>query len=401
LSASLSAMLTGITEPLEFTFLFVAPLLYVVHCIFAGLSFMLMHILNVGVGMTFSGGFIDLLLFGILQGNQKTRWIWIAVVGIIYFFLYYFVFMLLIKKLNLKTPGREDSGEAEIKLYTRADMNQAKEKRKKDTTEADNERMAEIDARSAMIVRGLGGRENISDVDCCITRLRITVNDSEKVDRQLLKQTGASGVLVNGNAVQIVYGPQVTVIRSDLEAYLKYASTEKTDMEAGGQKGNQERIASDNKKEAGEPEIVYAPLRGKAVQLEEMNDGVFSEGMIGPGITIAPDDGNVYAPFDGSVGMIFETRHALGLLSNAGTELLIHMGIDTVQLKGQGFEIFVSEGEQFQKGKLLAKMDLHYLKEAGYSAMTPVVVTNSDMFEKVEVLRTGRVDEQSCIMKIY
>lgn len=173
MSAALTSMLTGITEPLEFTFLFVAPLLYGIHCIFAGLAYMLMHILNVGVGMTFSGGLIDLFLFGILQGNAKTDWFWIVIVGIGYFIVYYFLFAFLIKKMNLKTPGRDDS--AEVKLYTRDDV-VAKKKGKSDSTVTVEQ---EEDAVSAGILAGLGGKKNISDIDCCATRLRCTVHKAE------------------------------------------------------------------------------------------------------------------------------------------------------------------------------------------------------------------------------
>lgn len=206
-SAALTSFLTGITEPLEFTFLFVAPVLYGIHCIFAGLSFMLMHLLQVGVGLTFSGGLIDLILFGVLQGNAKTNWMTILWVGVLYFAVYYFLFVFLIRKFDWKTPGR---GETETKLYTRKDVSEAKEKEK-----------GKADDFSGEIVEGLGGAENISDVDCCATRLRITVHEAEKIDEARLKATGASGVIRKGNGVQIVYGPRVTVIRSRLEDYLK------------------------------------------------------------------------------------------------------------------------------------------------------------------------------------
>ena len=217
LSAALTSMLTGITEPLEFTFLFVAPVLYGVHCVFAGLAYMLMHVFHVGVGMTFSGGFIDLFLFGILQGNAKTNWIWIVIVGAVYFIVYYFLFRFMIEKMDLKTPGREDS--EEVKLYRRSDVD-AKNK----GGAAGN--AAVEDELSQAICRGLGGRKNISDVDCCATRLRCTVFKAELVNDACLKATGASGVIHKGNGVQIIYGPRVTVIKSDLEDYLAAAPEE-------------------------------------------------------------------------------------------------------------------------------------------------------------------------------
>lgn len=228
LSAALTSMLTGITEPIEFTFLFVAPVLYGIHCVLAGLAYMLMHMLGVGVGMTFSGGFIDLFLFGILQGNAKTSWILIVIVGIVYFVVYYLLFTFLIKKLDLKTPGREDSGE--VKLYTRSDLEAKK-----------NDQNENADELSAMICRGLGGKNNISDVDCCVTRLRCTVHNSELVNEGLLKQTGASGIFHKGVGVQIMYGPRVTVIKSNLEDYLVTAP-DKEDTGYAIIKKNQRKI---------------------------------------------------------------------------------------------------------------------------------------------------------------
>ena len=217
LSAGLTAMITGITEPIEFTFLFVAPVLYyAVHSVLAGLSYMLMHILNVGVGMTFSGGIIDLTLFGIMQGNDKTNWIYIVLVGAIYFFVYYFLFLFFIKKFDLKTPGRED--DEETKLYTRKDYNEAKGKGEGAASTSSDSKANSV---SAMIVDGLGGVDNINDLDCCATRLRVTVIEGSKVVDSLLKKSGASGIIKRGNGVQIIYGPKVTVIKSQVEEYIE------------------------------------------------------------------------------------------------------------------------------------------------------------------------------------
>ena len=235
LSAALTSMITGITEPLEFTFLFVAPLMYTVHCVFAGLAYMLMHIFNVGVGMTFSGGLIDMFLFGVLQGNEKTNWIWIVIVGIGYFVVYYFVFSFMIRKFDYKTPGRDDS--EEVKLYTRQDVNARKARQGGGDAKPE-------DQVSAMICRGLGGKKNISDVDCCATRLRCTVFKAELVDDALLKSTGASGVVHKGNGVQVIYGPKVTVIKSNLEDYLETAPDEEV-LPAGEQAARPESQAQE------------------------------------------------------------------------------------------------------------------------------------------------------------
>lgn len=221
LSASLTAMLTGITEPIEFTFLFVAPALYLFHSLFAGLSYMFTHVFNVGVGMTFSGGIIDLLLFGVLQGNEKTNWVAIIPIGIAYFILYFLLFRFMIRKFDFLTPGREEDGET--KLYTRADYN---EKKKAEVAGEPQMSAADVglESTSSLIVRGLGGRENIKNVDCCATRLRVTVNDSALVVDALLKKSGAAGVIRRGSGVQVVYGPQVSVIKSELDEFLSSAS---------------------------------------------------------------------------------------------------------------------------------------------------------------------------------
>jgi PTS system D-glucosamine-specific IIC component len=216
LSAALTSMLTGITEPIEFTFLFVAPILYVIHSVLAGLSYMLMHILNVGVGMTFSGGIIDLTLFGILQGNSKTNWIMIPLVGAVYFIVYFFLFRFLILKKNYATPGRE-VGDGEVKLYTRADYN-AKKQNGNITSKTSDGRGNDV---SALILEGLGGKDNITSLDCCATRLRVSVANPELVDDSKLKESGARGVIKKGIGIQVVYGPQVSVIKSELEDFIR------------------------------------------------------------------------------------------------------------------------------------------------------------------------------------
>ena len=223
LSATLACMFTGITEPLEFSFLFVAPALFAVQVVLAGSAYMIAHILNIAVGLTFSGGLLDFFLFGILQGNAKTSWLLVIPVGIVYFLLYYFIFSFLIKKFDFKTPGREDD-DTETKLYTKADVNERKAA--KDVKNSDEKAGSVADELSQTISRGLGGKANISDVDCCATRLRITVIDPEKVNDALLKSTGASGVVHKGQGVQIIYGPRVTVIKSDLEDYLASVTEE-------------------------------------------------------------------------------------------------------------------------------------------------------------------------------
>ncbi|WP_099467451.1 PTS transporter subunit IIABC [Konateibacter massiliensis] len=379
LSAALTSMLTGITEPLEFSFLFVAPLLFGVHAVLTGAAYMFMHMLDVGVGLTFSGGFIDLFLFGILQGNSKTSWLWIPVVGAIYFVVYYFVFSFLIQKLNLKTPGREADDE-ETKLYTKADYNA---KQAGGSSSSNTVGMSEEDALSATITTGLGGKANISDVDCCATRLRVTVMDSSKVSEAVLKSTGAAGVVRKGNGIQVIYGPKVNIIKSHLEDFLAGPmSDEAESVEANAAHAD----AKENK-----TEVIYAPLEGEAIPLAEVNDGVFSEKMVGDGVAIEPTKGIVTAPFAGTVSMIFDTKHALGLLSDGGVDLLIHIGIDTVQLNGKYFDIKVKSGDKIKQGDVLAEFDMEGIKAEGYRLVTPVLVTNIDSYAGIEQQASGEV----------
>lgn len=394
-SAALTAMITGITEPIEFTFLFVAPLFYAIHCVFAGISFMLMHILNVTVGMTFSGGLIDLLLFGIIQGNSKTHWIWIVIVGIVYFFVYYFVFSFLIKKMDLKTPGREPDSE-EPKLYRRADVEAAKSSKNSEYGE------------SPLIVAGLGGKKNISDVDCCITRLRITVFDADKVVDATLKASGASGIIKKGNGVQVVYGPKVAVIKSKLEEYLKDPISDIEDNSLNNSLNNNsansvnDKTPKENSNSAGVlVETIYSPIKGKIVKLENVLDEAFSSGAVGKGIAIEPsEDGKVFAPFDGVIETAFPTKHAIGLTSDKGVELLIHIGMDTVKLDGKYFTSHIEEGQKIKKGDLLMEFDTEKIKGEGYSVITPIVITNFENYGAIEETSADSINVGDTLINI-
>jgi PTS system D-glucosamine-specific IIC component len=329
---------------------------------------MLMHVFHVGVGMTFSGGLIDLFLFGILQGNEKTNWLWIVIVGIGYFVVYYFLFTFLIKKLDLKTPGRDNS--EEVKLYRRSDVDARKNgvSKKKEVTEN------EQDELSRTICQGLGGKKNISDVDCCATRLRCTVYNSELVSDALLKSTGASGVVHKGNGVQIIYGPRVTVIKSNLEDYLEKAPDEEA--------VNVHSINSI---------IISSPITGMAADLSTAPDEVFSERMMGDGALVTPADPIVRAPEDGEVSFVFDTKHAIGFLTDSGVSLLIHVGIDTVKLKGEGFEVFVKNGQKVKKGEPMLKLNLSYLREHAPSLASPVLCTDLENNQKIRLLKEGDI----------
>jgi glucose PTS system EIICBA or EIICB component len=392
-SAALTCMLTGITEPIEFSFLFVAPILFGVQVVLAGAAYMIAHILNIAVGLTFSGGLLDLFLFGILQGNDKTSWFRIIPVGIIYFILYYVIFSFLIKKFNLKTPGREDDA-GEVKLYTKADVNARKAK----GNNADG--VAVEDELSRDITRGLGGKKNIDTVDCCATRLRCTVINPDLVNDAALKATGASGVIHKGNGVQIIYGPHVTVIKSNLEDYLETAPdmeyTESSEDLSGEinkkiEDKQENEPNADNEKKVVKTVVVSSPITGTAADLSTAPDEGFAGKMMGDGAVVTPEDAIIKAPEDGEVVFVFDTKHAIGFMTDSGLSLLLHIGIDTVKLDGKGFEVFVESGQKVKKGEPLMKIDIDYLKENAPSLVSPVLCTELEDNQKVRLLKTGDI----------
>ena len=384
LSAALACMATGITEPLEFSFLFVAPALFAVQVVLAGSAYMIAHMLNIAVGLTFSGGLLDFFLFGILQGNAKTSWMRVIPVGIIYFFLYYFIFKFMIRKFNFKTPGREDD-DTETKLYTKADVNARREAAQAETVTSD-------DATSEAITRGLGGKKNISDVDCCATRLRCTVKDASRVNDGILKATGASGVVHKGQGVQVIYGPNVTVIKSNLEDYLEtapdtYAETE--DTEAVQDTAVQTQEAEEQK--VVERIVISSPITGVAADLSTAPDEAFAQKMMGDGAVVTPEDPFVRAPEDGEVAFVFDTKHAIGFITDSGISLLIHVGIDTVKLNGGGFEALVESGQTVKKGDPMLKLDLEYLKANAPSVTSPVLCTELEDNQRIHLLHEGQI----------
>lgn len=385
LSAALTCMLTGITEPLEFSFLFVAPALFAVQVVLAGSAYMIAHMLNIAVGLTFSGGFLDFFLFGILQGNEKTSWMLVIPVGIIYFILYYVIFTFLIKKFNFKTPGREDD-DVETKLYTKADVNAKRGKSKAAGAGIDE------DPVSAMITKGLGGKANISDVDCCATRLRITVKEVERVNEEILKQTGSRGIVKKGQGVQIIYGPHVTVIKANLEDYLETAEDVFEEAEETVEiPSSEEKTVREETGNVTETIIVSSPITGDAVEISEVPDEGFAGKMMGDGTGVTPTEAEIVAPEDGVVAFVFETKHALGFQTDSGLEMLLHIGIDTVALNGQGFEVFVKNGQSVKKGELLMKIDISYLTEHAPSLCSPVLCTDLKENQKVRLLAKGKV----------
>lgn len=394
LSAALTSMLTGITEPIEFSFLFVAPMLFYVHVILGGLAYMIAHMLNIAVGLTFSGGFLDLFIFGILQGEAKTNWMYIIPVGIVYFFLYYFIFTFLIKKYNLKTPGREDD-DTETKLYTKADV-QARDAAAK---AGGNAGSANVDTVSQTITRALGGTKNITSVDCCATRLRCSVKDSSIVNDAALKATGAVGVIKKGQGVQVVYGPQVAVIKANLEDYLSTNPQdepfEQPQAEAAAPAAEAPAVAEKApEKEVPEAEKRYfnSPFTGELHPITDAPDEAFASKMTGDGFFVYPTENTVYAPEDGVVTFVFDTKHAIGMTTSDGLEYLLHIGIDTVKLEGKGFTVFVQNGQEVKKGDKLMEFDDDFIKKNAPSDACLCIFTDLEEGKEVHLANSGTVN---------
>ena len=349
-SAALTSFLTGITEPLEFSFLFVAPLLFFIHAVLDGLSFLTLYLLDVHLGYTFSGGFIDYVLLGVLP--NKTQWWLVIPVGLVYAVIYYFVFRFLIVKLKYKTPGREDK-QSQAATASATELPYA-------------------------VLEAMGGKANIKHLDACITRLRVEVNDKSKVDVPGLKDLGASGVLEVGNNMQAIFGPKSDQIKHEMQQIMNGQVVENpTTME--DDKDETVVVAEDKSATSELSHIVHAPLTGEVTPLSEVPDQVFSEKMMGDGIAIKPSQGEVRAPFNGKIQMIFPTKHAIGLVSDSGLELLIHIGLDTVKLNGEGFTLHVEEGQEVKQGDLLINFDLDYIRNHAKSDITPIIVTQGNI----------------------
>lgn len=367
-SAALTSFLTGITEPIEFSFLFVAPILFGIHAVFAGLSFMTMHLLNVKIGMTFSGGLIDYILFGLIN-PQTHAWLVIPV-GLVFAVIYYFGFRFAIRKFNLKTPGREIEEEEDDAPTGKAGSSDL----------------------ATNILDAMGGKQNIAHLDACITRLRVSVNDIKDVDKNRLKKLGAAGVLEVGNNIQAIFGPRSETIKGQMKNIMEGKKPREIVKEP-------EKVVEQTERKG--DDIFVAPLKGKVVAITEVPDQVFAEKMMGDGFAIVPTEGMVVSPVDGKIVNLFPTKHAIGILSDNGREILIHVGIDTVNLKGEGFETLVSENARVVKGQPLLKVDLDYIKEHAKSTITPIVFTNLAAGEKIVIEKQGNVElKQEGIIKI-
>ncbi|MEE6724884.1 maltose/glucose-specific PTS transporter subunit IIBC [Pediococcus acidilactici] len=357
ISGFIATFITGITEPIEFLFLFISPFLWLFHVFMTGFGALVVSLLGVNIGNT-DGGVLDFLIFGVMQGTQ-TKWYLIPIVGIFWFLAYYFTFKKFILWRDLKTPGREVATEPE---YTDAEIRTS-----------GNAGGYDIPG----ILKALGGKSNIVTLDNCITRLRLIVKDGSIINDEELQKLGALGVVhLDDTSVQVIIGTKVTTVRNGLDALLEGAEPETKKFQIG------------------------APLAGKAVPLTEVPDAVFSTGMIGQGAAIQPTDGQVVSPVDGVVTTVFPTKHAIGIKATNGMEILIHLGIDTVKLDGKPFETKVAVDEQVKAGDLLATADWQMVADAGLATVTPVVVTNFAEYTNVGMIAQGMVAKNTPIIEV-
>ncbi len=365
-SAALTSFLTGITEPLEFSFLFVAPVLFGIHAIFAGLSFMTMQILGVKIGMTFSGGLIDFVLFGVIP--NRTAWWDVIIVGLVLAVIYYFGFRFAIRKFNLKTPGREDTPAGDDSAVSSGGNSK--------------------DELPHNILEAFGGQENISSLDACITRLRIQVKEPKNVNKDRLKSLGASGVLEVGNNVQAIFGTRSDTIKSQMQDIIAGRTPRPTpvtvdSVPAEGTAENQVNILAE--------EVIVAPADGELMNISEVPDPVFSQKMTGDGFAVLPTNGTICSPVNGKVFNVFPSKHAIGIMSEAGKEILVHVGVNTVKLKGQGFTVLVAEGDDVMAGQPILEVDLEYVKANAPSIITPIIFSNLPEGATVTLHKTGNV----------
>ncbi|MBE6068447.1 MAG: PTS glucose transporter subunit IIA [Clostridium lundense] len=373
ISAAFVAFLTGITEPIEFSFIFVAPMLFIFHVAAAFLSGIVTSLLNIRLGYTFSASFIDYLLGFKFAGNPWLMWL----VGLAFFALYFAVFYFTIRALNLKTPGREDEEEAVV-----APIN------------------AKGSEKAARVLEAIGGKENIEVLDACITRLRLTLKDPSKVDKGTLKALGAAGILTAGNSVQVIFGTEAEKIKDNIKAiianggYAKPCSDEtKEELE--------EVAIDDNKNTAKGSYSLYNPIDGEIVQLEKVPDEAFSQKILGDGFAVIPSGNKVYAPASGEITVLFPTKHAVAITTEEGLEILVHIGIDTVNLNGEGFTAYVEQGNKVKKGDLLVSFDAEFVEKNAKSLITPVVITNMHEVESltVDFSKKKAMEEVATIVK--
>ncbi|CCI78107.1 nagE [Klebsiella pneumoniae subsp. rhinoscleromatis SB3432] len=374
LSVAITAFLTGVTEPLEFLFMFLAPLLYLLHAVLTGISLFIATALGIHAGFSFSAGAIDYVLMYSLPAASKNVWM-LLVMGVVFFFVYFLLFSAVIRMFNLKTPGREDKA---------ADV----------VTEQANSNTEEgLTQLATSYIAAVGGTDNLKAIDACITRLRLTVGDSAKVNDAACKRLGASGVVkLNKQTIQVIVGAKAESIGDEMK---KVVTRGPVAAAAAAPAGNVATAAPAAKPQAvanaKTVESLVSPITGDVVALEQVPDEAFASKAVGDGIAVKPTSNIVVAPAAGTVVKIFNTNHAFCLETNNGAEIVVHMGIDTVALEGKGFKRLVEEGTDVKAGEPILEMDLDFLNANARSMISPVVCSNSDDYSALVILASGKV----------
>ncbi|HBS6017187.1 TPA: PTS N-acetyl glucosamine transporter subunit IIABC [Klebsiella pneumoniae] len=374
LSVAITAFLTGVTEPLEFLFMFLAPLLYLLHAVLTGISLFIATALGIHAGFSFSAGAIDYVLMYSLPAASKNVWM-LLVMGVVFFFVYFLLFSAVIRMFNLKTPGREDKAADVV------------------TEEANSNTEEGLTQLATSYIAAVGGTDNLKAIDACITRLRMTVGDSAKVNDAACKRLGASGVVkLNKQTIQVIVGAKAESIGDEMK---KVVTRGPVAAAAAAPAGNVATAAPAAKPQAvanaKTVESLVSPITGDVVALEQVPDEAFASKAVGDGIAVKPTSNIVVAPAAGTVVKIFNTNHAFCLETNNGAEIVVHMGIDTVALEGKGFKRLVEEGTDVKAGEPILEMDLDFLNANARSMISPVVCSNSDDYSALVILASGKV----------
>ncbi|HIE9044157.1 TPA: PTS N-acetyl glucosamine transporter subunit IIABC [Klebsiella variicola subsp. variicola] len=374
LSVAITAFLTGVTEPLEFLFMFLAPLLYLLHAVLTGISLFIATALGIHAGFSFSAGAIDYVLMYSLPAASKNVWM-LLVMGVVFFFVYFLLFSAVIRMFNLKTPGREDKAADVV------------------TEEANSNTEEGLTQLATSYIAAVGGTDNLKAIDACITRLRLTVGDSAKVNDAACKRLGASGVVkLNKQTIQVIVGAKAESIGDEMK---KVVTRGPVAAAAAAPAGNVATAAPAAKPQAvanaKTVESLVSPITGDVVALKQVPDEAFASKAVGDGIAVKPTSNIVVAPAAGTVVKIFNTNHAFCLETNNGAEIVVHMGIDTVALEGKGFKRLVEEGTEVKAGEPILEMDLDFLNANARSMISPVVCSNSDDYSALVILASGKV----------
>ncbi|HHS8632231.1 TPA: PTS N-acetyl glucosamine transporter subunit IIABC [Klebsiella pneumoniae] len=374
LSVAITAFLTGVTEPLEFLFMFLAPLLYLLHAVLTGISLFIATALGIHAGFSFSAGAIDYVLMYSLPAASKNVWM-LLVMGVVFFFVYFLLFSAVIRMFNLKTPGREDKAADVV------------------TEEANSNTEEGLTQLATSYIAAVGGTDNLKAIDACITRLRLTVGDSAKVNDAACKRLGASGVVkLNKQTIQVIVGAKAESIGDEMK---KVVTRGPVAAAAAAPAGNVATAAPAAKPQAvanaKTVESLVSPITGDVVALEQVPDEAFASKAVGDGIAVKPTSNIVVAPAAGTVVKIFNTNHAFCLETNNGAEIVVHMGIDTVALEGKGFKRLVEEGTDVKAGEPILEMDLDFLNANARSMISPVVCSNSDDYSALVILASVKV----------